>query len=106
MPVKDRVGKLEIIWSGGAQAIREASWSIQWALEFPTMERDKAAWVSRIREGHGLDEVGICQASVLALTRLGMGRDVAEAAASAGLEPLLEAAGRVVSAETPDWSDV
>jgi hypothetical protein len=86
-----RLGRLETLWQADATAIAEASWSMQWAIEYPWLDRDKAAWAARIRTTHGLDDDGLQRAIGRPLTRLGMGREEAHRLAALALEGLLAA---------------
>jgi hypothetical protein len=86
-----RLSKLETLWQPNATAITEASWSIQWAIEYPDLNNDKAAWAARIRTAHGLDDEGLQRAIERALTRLGVGHDERRQLAALGLEALLAA---------------
>jgi hypothetical protein len=86
-----RLNRLETLWQADATAIAEASWSIQWAIEYPWLDHDKAAWAARIRTTHGLDDDGLRRAIERALTRLGMGRQETRHVAALGLEGLLAA---------------
>jgi hypothetical protein len=84
-----RLNRLETLWQADATAIAEASWSIQWAIEYPWLDHDKAAWAARIRTTHGLDDDGLRRAIERALTRLGSSREDARHVAALGLEGLL-----------------
>ena len=84
-----RLGSLAAVWQADAHAITEASWSIQWAIEYPYLDHDKAAWAARIRTTHGLDDDGLQRAIERALTRLGSSREDARHGAALGLEGLL-----------------
>ncbi len=86
-----RLGRLETLWQGDPRATSEASWSIQYALQYPELDRDKAAWATRIRTAHELDDDGLQRAAVLALTRLGMGHDDTRRLAALGIGALLHA---------------
>jgi hypothetical protein len=86
--MEKRLGRLEMLWEADTKAITEASWSIQYAIQYPDLDHDKAAWAARIRTSHGLDDDALRQAIERALTRLGMGREETRQLAALGLEGL------------------
>jgi hypothetical protein len=86
--MEKRLGRLETLWSVSAQAVSEASYSIEAALKWPAWD-DPAVWAQRIRTNHPLEEAGLTKAIEVALTRCGIPRGEAWMLARLGLERLL-----------------
>jgi hypothetical protein len=88
MSMEKRLSALETVWQASPQAVEQASWDIQWAIQFPRYD-DPTVRAARIRAARGLDDAGLAQAITLALTRCGMPRGEAERLAGVGLEQLV-----------------
>ena len=92
-----RLGRLETLWQASPQAVQEASWDIQWAIQYPGIE-DPDVRAERIRGAHGLDDAGITRAISVALLRCGIPRGEASIMAQLELEDLLSIAANETEA--------
>ena len=94
-----RLGRLEMVWQADRQAISECSYSIEWALKWPSP--DPAERAARIVGAHDLDADDMTRAVAMALTRCGVPRAEAEQIAELGAERVLtlayDAAGDTVA---------
>jgi hypothetical protein len=95
-----RLARLATVYAVDARAVTEASWSIQWALQYPGLDPDMAAWAARIWANHDIDDAGLRRAAELALTRCGLGREDARQLGELPLETLLDAAGAAAAEGT------
>ena len=95
--MEGRLGRLETLWQVDARAVSEASWSIQWAIQYPMLDHDTAAWAARIRADHALDDAALQRALIIALVRCGIPRGEAVRVAALGLEAVL-----MCAAEAPE----
>ena len=86
-----RLGRLETLWQASSQAVQEASWDIQWAVQYPHLENPEVR-AAAIRKTHGLDDIGITRAISAALVRCGIPRGEAVMLAQLELEDLLSIA--------------
>ena len=88
------------------QPIEEASWSIQWALQFPGRDTDTVGWAARIRLNHALTADAEREAISMALRRLtGEFSDTEiTALADLGLPTLLQvAAVAAINGRVKSW---
>ncbi len=91
-----RVARLETASQGDTTTIKQASYSVQAALERPSLDRDEtAAWAERIRTSHPLDEHGLQRAVALAYRRVGVPPEQAARLATIPLETLMSIASTV-----------
>ena len=58
-----RLSRLATRYRADARAITEASWSIQWAVQYPGLDPDAAARAARIRATHAVDDAGLTAAA-------------------------------------------
>jgi len=91
--VEKRLDRLETVWQADRQAISEASWDLQWGVQYPRYG-DAAERYRSIVAAHDLDAAGMARALVVALVRLGTPRDEAERIARLGAEAVLAMAAR------------
>jgi hypothetical protein len=91
-----RVRRLEVLYGPPAKAIEQASWSLQWALQFPRLSEPSARYQS-IAATHGLDEEDLRRALVMALVRCGIAHAEAQQIAGLGVETVV-----VLAATAPD----
>jgi len=92
-----RLGRLETLWQASSQAVQEASWDIQWAIQYPHYE-DPVVRAAAIRETHGLDDAGLARSIQVALVRCGIPRGEAVMLAQLELEDLLSSAANETEA--------
>jgi len=88
-----RLKGLETAWQTPPKAIDEASWDLQWGVQYPHY-RDPAERYRHIVAAHGLDDAGMTRALTVALVRLGMPRFEASRIAALGAECVLAIAAR------------
>ena len=83
-----RLDRLEVLWSAGPQAIREASWDIQLTLVW-CPDADPQERAAAIATTHRLETAGLARAADLALTRIGVPRREAQELAALPLAEML-----------------
>ena len=100
-----RLGRLEVLYQPDAQAVQEASYSIEWAVKWPRMglrdaepTPDPTTRAAGIAASHGLDDAGVRRAIEVALVRTGATRADAHVLADMGLAWLLAFAVRETEA--------